>query len=96
MDSHEKLGNLLSQYLSSQDDAKTVPQDVVDAFHSFGLTEYASREHVDETYHAKKEQLQKDMMSSGNSRFSREFNDQQKKEIDDAYTRIINWLDNKA
>lgn len=96
MDSHEKLGNLLSEYLSSQQHENIIPADVIEAFHFFGLTEFASRENVDETYHEKCRELETDMMNSGNSRYSREFKAQQKKEFDDAYSLITAWLSDKA
>ncbi|MBQ0166012.1 MAG: hypothetical protein KBT02_02745 [Treponema sp.] len=96
MDSHEKLGTLLSEYLSSQQDVKKNPTDVLQSFHFLGLTEFASKEHVDETYHEKCRELETDMMNSGNSRFSREFMAQQKKELDDAYSLITAWLSDKS
>lgn len=95
MDSHEKLGKLLSQYLTSQNSSEPIPEQITDAFHALGLSEFASREHVEEMYHEKCENIKSEMMTSGNSSFSREYEAQQKKVLDDAYSLIINWLDNK-
>lgn len=93
MDSHEKLGNLLSDYLSSSQSEKQVPSDVLNAFHLLGLSEFASRENVDETYRTKCNNAETELLNSGNSRFSKEFYNQQKKELSDAYTLITGWLD---
>lgn len=92
MDTHEKLGNLLSEYLSSQEPETTVPEEVLTAFHAFGLTEFASRKIVDETYQKKLDTLKTDLIASGNSIYSRQYEAQQKKEIDSAYALITGWL----
>lgn len=94
MDSHEKLGNLLSQYLSS-DGPEKVPSDVLNAFHLLGLTEFASRTNVESTYNEKMYILKKEVQD-GSSRFSREFEAQQEKELSNAYARITEWFDSKA
>lgn len=95
MDSHEKLGTLLSQYLSSEG-PEFVPEDVLDAFHKFELTEFASRENIDTAYRKKIDEIEADLQTESPSRFSREFNKQQKKKFDEAYTLIISWLSNKS
>lgn len=95
MDSHEKLGNLLSQYLSSETIEK-VPDDVRNAFHILGLTEFASSENVESTYQEKCDALKSDEQNGAISRFSREFEAQQKKEFSNAYALITSWLDNKS
>lgn len=95
MDSHEKLGNLLSQYLTSGGPEK-VPENVLKAFHKLNLTEFASRENVDEAYRLKMNQLAMDMNPLNKSSYAREYENQQKKEFDEAYSLITSWLDNKT
>ena len=85
----------MSQYLTSQKSSDSIPLQITDAFHALGLTEFASREHVEDLYREKCENIKSEMMTSGNSSFSREYEAQQKKVLDDAYSLIINWLDNK-
>ncbi len=92
MDFHEKLGKLLSQYLSSEERTEQIPSSVVDAYHKLGLTEYASRNTVNEVYAEINNNLQTDLIHSS-SKFARDYEVQQQQDIDAAYKVICNWLD---
>lgn len=95
MNSHEKLGNLLSQYLSSEQ-TQDFPSEILDAFHKLSLTEFASRKNVDETYLKMMAELHDSGGTSNKSKYSREYEAQQKKELSDAYTMICEWMSHQT